>query len=854
MKIKNRIIGAAVLVVMILAIGYSFYFLDREHTAHQLGLQTTIEETNRLMKVVTAGPLYDGNLEQLNACLDSFFTNPDILKIELRERTGGITLSRTRPPIAPIGVTINSQVVITRGQDELGDIISTYSTARNEQDLQQVRTQLIVFTGLLLLILTAVIWLIARGISSPIERLTKVAQAMANGNLDQDIHVSGAQELHSLGESFIRMRDAIRDKMEKLETQNEILFRTQYSIDRAREAVFWVRPDGSYSYVNDAACALLGYSREELLAIKAFELDPAYGGERWQENWRMLKTRGSAKIEALIKAKDSRLIPVEVAIDLIDYNGEEYQCAYCRDITERKRASEILAASNRLLQTIINTVPMRVFWKDTELRYMGCNRAFARDAGIAHPDEVIGKDDYQFWQELAEHYRDDDQAVINSGVPKLSYVEPFSTGDGGLRWFCTSKVPLRNEEQVTIGILGVYEDITEQKLAEEERKLLEEQLIQAQKMESIGRLAGGVAHDFNNLLTPIFGYSELLKNDLPGNEKGLNKLGNILMAAEKAKALVQQLLSFSRKQVMEMTVIDLNSVIRAFQGILRHTIRESIDIRLHLTEESYSIRADRNQLEQVIMNLVVNAQDAIDEHGVITIETAPVLLDDEYAQQHQEITPGRYLQLAITDNGCGMDQETRQRIFEPFFTTKGIGQGTGLGLATVYGIVRQHRGNIWVYSEPDKGTTFKCYFPLVDEALTSERFIEHDPVSLAGEQRTILLVEDNEMVRTMVNELLTKQGFEVLVAEDPKQARQSCKGRSLDMLITDVVMPYMSGLELHAKLLESYPGLKVLYMSGYTSNVIVHQGVLDEGINLIQKPFAITEFARRVETILTSSV
>jgi PAS domain S-box-containing protein len=399
----------------------------------------------------------------------------------------------------------------------------------------------------------------------------------------------------------------------------------------------------------------------------------------------------------------------------------------------------------------------------------------------------------------------------------------------------------------------IMRDISEQKEAEAENKLMKDQLIQSQKMESIGRLAGGVAHDFNNLLTPIIGYAELLKNALPDNETALARIGNILKASEKAKELVQQLLSFSRKQVMEMKSIDINQVITGFQGILRHTIRESINVRIILAEGQYGIRADRNQIEQVIMNLAVNAQDAIGEHGLITIETAPVLLDDEYARHHPEVNPGHYLMLAVTDDGCGMDQETRQRIFEPFFTTKGVGKGTGLGLATSYGIVRQHGGSIWIYSEPGKGTIFKCYFPLVDEIPICELPAVHHRVSFAGERRTILLVEDNEMVRTLVNELLKQHGFEVLVAEDPKQALRISEGRSLDLLITDVVMPHMTGPELHTRLLESHPGLKVLFMSGYTNNALAHQWIMGKRIHYIQKPFATNEFERIVETLLASN-
>lgn len=447
-------------------------------------------------------------------------------------------------------------------------------------------------------------------------------------------------------------------------------------------------------------------------------------------------------------------------------------------------------------------------------------------------------------------------------IGKRSIVDRFKLLEDASQRLAAGDLQVRVSELVAGGELGslgkTFDAMAEQLAAREaerlkaeaEKDLLTGQLIQAHKMESIGRLAGGVAHDFNNLLTPIIGYSELLKKDLKGDESALGRVGNILSAANRSKEIVQQLLSFSRKQVMEMKIVDLNQVIKAFRGILRHTIRESIDIRLDLAEEGHCIRADGNQIEQVIMNLAVNAQDAIGARGSITIGTSPVRIDDEDARRHPEVPPGRYLVLAITDDGCGMAPETLLRIFEPFFTSKGVGKGTGLGLATVYGIVRQHGGNIRVESEPGKGTAFRCYFPLVDELPASEQPAMHRPDSPAGGRRTILLVEDNEMVRTLVSELLKRQGFDLLVADDPKQALQISENRSLDLLVTDVVMPGMTGQELHARLLDRYRGLKVLFMSGYSDNVIARQGGLDDGMQFIQKPFSIDEFARRVETSL----
>ncbi|MBT0664634.1 response regulator [Geobacter pelophilus] len=526
----------------------------------------------------------------------------------------------------------------------------------------------------------------------------------------------------------------------------------------------------------------------------------------------------------------------------------EREAALENELRERVRAEKELRERDAHIQRLLSCTEEGIYGIDPDGNCTFCNLSCLKLLGYEHESQLLGVNMHN----LIHHSYPDGTAYSNHecrvylafrGETNVHVdSEVFWRADG-------SSFPVEYwshtvyEDNRVSGAVVTFIDISQ-------RKLLEDQLIQAQKMESIGRLAGGIAHDFNNLLTPIKGYAEFLLQDLAEDNAAATKVERVLKAANRAQTLVQQLLSFSRKQILEMKVIDLNQTIKSFHDIMRRTIRENITIRLFLSDQGYGIRADKNQIEQVLMNLVVNAQDAIGERGEITIETAYVLLDDEYASNHTEVTPGRFLMLAVSDNGCGMDKETRQRIFEPFFTTKGIGKGTGLGLATVYGIVRQHGGNIWVYSEPGKGTTFKVYFPIVDDQLAYEQPALPEEVPLPVDRLNILVVEDNEMVRTMVDELLTRRGYEVLSTEFPQEALQMVNGKPLDLLIADVVMPVMTGPELHAKLLNNYPGLKVLYMSGYTSNVIVHQGVLDEGIHYIQKPFAVTEFAKKVEALL----
>jgi CheY-like chemotaxis protein len=314
--------------------------------------------------------------------------------------------------------------------------------------------------------------------------------------------------------------------------------------------------------------------------------------------------------------------------------------------------------------------------------------------------------------------------------------------------------------------------------------------------------------------------------------------------------LTQQLLSFSSKQILEMKIVDLNSIVTSFHDIMRRTIRENIEIKLSLSNDIIGVSGDRNQIEQIIMNLVVNAQDAVRDKGLITIETAPVFLDEEYARQHAEVQPGKYLMLVVTDTGSGMGKETLTHMYEPFFTTKAVGEGTGLGLATIYGIVKQHEGHIWVYSEVGKGTVFKLYFPVVEDQPIDRLDIIPDTDVLDSRERTVLLVEDNEMVRNLVYDFLVERGFNVIMEEGPRQAIKATANQHIDLLVTDAVMPDMNGAELYKRLLGTHQKLKVLYMSGYAENIIAHHGILDEGINFIQKPFTAIDLSHKIHQAL----
>jgi PAS domain S-box-containing protein len=384
-----------------------------------------------------------------------------------------------------------------------------------------------------------------------------------------------------------------------------------------------------------------------------------------------------------------------------------------------------------------------------------------------------------------------------------------------------------------------------------QRKQLEDRLLQAQKMEAVGRLAGGVAHDFNNMLTVIAGYNRMILDDLSPLDPLRGCAEEVLKAADRAAALTRQLLAFSRRQVMQPCVMNVNATVVHTEKMLRRLIGEDVELVLSLPPDIGNIKADPNHIEQAIVNLALNARDAMPKGGRITVETANVHLDENYARTHMGVKPGDFVMVAVSDTGHGMDAETRRRLFEPFFTTKEKGKGTGLGLASVYGVVKQLGGDIWVYSEPGQGTTFKLYFPRIAET-ASLPAVSPAESDRAPSTETILVVEDEEAVRDLTVKILRKLGHTVLAAAGGAEAIEIAKSYSgpIALLLTDVVMPNMSGRQVADHLLKLRPELKVLYLSGYTDNTVVHHGVLEDGVEFLPKPFSREALARKIRDVL----
>ena len=505
----------------------------------------------------------------------------------------------------------------------------------------------------------------------------------------------------------------------------------------------------------------------------------------------------------------------------------------------------------RQLQTLSENAPfgMVMIGKDGVFKYI--NPKFRELFGYDLSDVPNGKTWFRkaYPDPAYRHH------VISTWVDDL---ESFSSGEKRPRTFT---VTCNGGAEKIINFIAVQleagenlmacEDITEIRRAGEEKAALQEQLRQSQKMEAIGCLAGGIAHDFNNLLTVIKGYSQLSSIELKEGDPLRGNIDEIQNATDRAASLTRQLLAFSRRQVMEMKVLDLNTLLRDLEKMLRRIIGEDIELAIQPAEDLGRVKADIGQIEQVIMNLAVNAKDAMPSGGKLTIETANVELDESYARSHVDVKQGHYVMFSVSDTGVGMSPEVRERIFEPFFTTKEKGKGTGFGLSTTYGIVKQSEGHIWVYSVQGKGTTFKIYLPRVNEpreAITEEILKEELP---RGDE-TILIVEDEEEVRKLARKILEKQGYRILETLNGDDALLACETRKspIHLMLTDIVMPGMSGSELARLLKPLYPEIRILYMSGYTDNAIVRHGALGKGVNYIQKPFTMEGLARKVREVL----
>ncbi len=621
-------------------------------------------------------------------------------------------------------------------------------------------------------------------------------------------------------------------------------------LDAAPASITIHNTEGRFLYANSVTATLHGYRDEaEFLSLNLHDLDVPESSALLEERLRRIIEEGEARFEVAHYRKDGSSFPLEVLAKYTEWDGQPAVLSIASDITERKRAEEELRRRENQLQKIFEILPIGLWFADKDGTLLRGNPMGVKIWGAEPHAKISEYGLFKAWRlPSREPIEPDDWALaktITKGatiVDELLEIEAF---DGKKKTILNYSAPVLDDDGNVDGAIVVNLDVSD-------RKALEDQLRQAQKMESVGRLAGGVAHDFNNMLGVILGHTELAMDSVAPDDPLHHDLQEIHNAATRSADITRQLLAFARKQTIAPKVIDLNEKIERMLKMLQRLIGEDIDLAWLPQSSMWPVRMDPSQLDQILANLCVNARDAIEGVGKITIETGMATLDEAYCSNHIGFVPGDFVLMAVSDNGCGMDQEIKDKLFEPFFSTKGVGKGTGLGLATVYGIVKQNRGFINVYSEPGKGTTFRIYLP------AQKAFKDQAQPEMVGgipgglENQTILLVEDEPAILSMTTTMLKRLGYTVLKADRPGKAVALAREHAgeIHLLMTDVVMPEMNGRDLAQSLLSLYPNMKRLFMSGYTANVIAHHGVLDEGVHFIQKPFSKKDLALKVSQAL----
>ncbi len=663
-----------------------------------------------------------------------------------------------------------------------------------------------------------------------------------------DVEVRASASLYR-GQPAIQV--IARDISERLRTNEELAEWKEFLgtvINAISDPIFVKDIDHRRVLINDSYCRFMGRSRDELIGKSDYEICPRPLAEDLTRRDKCVFESGREKNaeETLTDAAGSARTFLTKKCLHHDKKGNRFIVGIARDITGRKEMEELLLRAKTEWEETFDTIDEAITVHDTAFNILRANKAAEKILDLP-VTQISNRKCYELFHgaDRSPGYCASCE-VLKTGKPaSIEMFEPHLN-----KFIQLKALPRFDSSGRIIGIVHITRDITRQKEAEEEQKKLQTQFIHAQKMESVGRLASGIAHDFNNILSTIISYSELALLDPPRDEALKERLKIINESGEKAAELTRQLLAFSRRQVLEMKALDLKTVIMQMAKMLRRMIGEDIILELNLKAAPSTVLADKNQIEQVLMNLTVNARDAMPEGGRLIIETSRAEIEENFTRQRPEMKAGSYVVIAVSDTGIGMSSAIREKIFEPFFTTKGIGKGTGLGLATVYGIIKQHNGFIYVYSEPGSGATFKIYLPLVtaDVAAASS----NEAVPLAAGTETIMIVDDELSIRRLVGDTLRPLGYKVLEAANGLEALELTRARpeNIHLVLTDVIMPGMTGKELAHSLQRERPGIKVIFMSGYTDDMIVHHGVLNKGVNFIQKPVTPSVLTKKLREVL----
>jgi two-component system cell cycle sensor histidine kinase/response regulator CckA len=662
-----------------------------------------------------------------------------------------------------------------------------------------------------------------------------------------------------------------RDITERKRMEEELLL-TKFCIDKASITICLTAPDGKILDVNDYMCKSLGYTREELASMSIFDVDPTLTLETWPEHRKKVQVTGTRTFETLHRRKDATTFPVEVTVNYLTFGGKEVGISFARDITERKRAEEELRLAHDELEKRVaerteqlkeSAEALRRSEERYALAVQGANDAIW-DMNLATGDvyhslryrSMLGyennevADNVSFTECMERIHPDDHQRVMEARdaylkgrIPVYEVEYRLRHKDGSYLWVASRGACLRDSQGKPYRMAGSLTDITQ-------RKKLEQQLLQAQKMESIGLLAGGVAHEFNNLLTAISGYGQILQESIsPDDELSRDSIAQVLKAAARAAELTRGLLAFSRKQVISPKPVHIDALISNTSRLFQRIIGEDIELTTDFSGKNLLIKADPGQVEQVLMNLATNARDAMPNGGRLTITTRQVIIKGGSEAQYDLSGPGKYALISVADTGTGIDKKLLENIFEPFYTTKEVGMGTGLGLSIVHGIVKQHNGSILVSSELGSGTTFNIYLPLIEGYAVTEKSKTAAP--FAAGMETLLIAEDEEIVRVFMKKILERAGYKVIIADNGEDAVARFKENDdISLVLSDVVMPGKNGREMLNEMKKTKPGIKVVFISGYTADIISQKGMIEEGTEFITKPFNKSDLLRIVREVL----
>jgi len=713
-----------------------------------------------------------------------------------------------------------------------------FQSARN-----RILTIAVIGVGLVLL-LAWTMYLVAKRIARPILAVKEAALEVAEGNLEAKAPVLTQDEVGVLAKSFNRMTEKVKSLYDEL-AESEEHFRSL--IESSSDIIAVIDRKGKFKFISPSVERVLGYKPDELKGRELFALVHPDDLDRIKcDVIPKLLNGGTQQVELFCRGlhRNKSWRTLEVAErNLLDNPAVAGIVVNVRDVTARMEVERALRESEEKYRSFFEEDLTGDYTATPDGAIISCNPAFARIMGFATVVEVRR-------HRLTDFYADPNEYAkfirLLGEKHKLEYYEKeMRNVRGDPVYVIENAIGKFDGRGEIVELKGYLFDNTE-------RKQLEEKLRHVQKMEAVARLAGGIAHDFNNLLTAIMGYSEIimLRPFLDGETA--EDVREIKKAADRAASLTQQLLAYSRKQVLQPKLINLNRLILGIENLLRRLIGEDIALRTKLDPKLSMVKADPGQIEQVLMNLIVNSRDAMPGGGEIAVGTQTVALGRDYCLNYPEVFPGTYVHLSVRDTGCGMDEKTIEKIFDPFFTTKELGKGTGLGLSTVFGIVKQSGGHITVQSAPGSGTVFNIYIPEVPRGCAEESGSEGAAGVKKGNE-TILLVEDEEAVRKIISRCLTKSGYHVYEADNPIDAlrmREEMNGQRIDLLITDVVMPHMDGKKLSEKLLKHQRDLKVLFVSGYTDDAIVNHGVLEDDLHFLQKPFAPDDLALKVREVL----